>query len=72
MQELAGHRDLSTPQKHMNFSPAMIESAIRLLEQCSAAPKSGDILETGLCVSKEAPNDRRIAGRRTRELSLAP
>lgn len=46
IQELAGHQDLSTTQRYMHLSPAAIESAIRLLEQPSAAPKFGDILET--------------------------
>lgn len=46
IQELAGHKDLSTSQRYMHLSPTAIESAIRLLEQPSTAPKVGDILET--------------------------
>ena len=33
IQELAGHRDLSTTQRYMHVSPAAIESAIRLLDR---------------------------------------
>ena len=43
IQELAGHRDLSTTLRYMHLSPAAKESAIRLLE----APGFGDIVETG-------------------------
>jgi site-specific recombinase XerD len=32
IQELAGHRDLSTTQRYMHLSPLAIEAAIRLLE----------------------------------------
>ncbi|MGC4084423.1 MAG: tyrosine-type recombinase/integrase [Vicinamibacterales bacterium] len=32
IQELAGHRDLTTTQRYMHLSPAAIDSAIRLLE----------------------------------------
>ena len=32
IQELAGHRDLSTTQRYMHVSPAAVESAIRLLD----------------------------------------
>ena len=46
IQELAGHKDLSTSQRYMHLSPAAVESAIRLLEQPSPVPKFGDILET--------------------------
>ena len=33
IQELAGHRDLTTTQRYMHLSPAAKESAIRLLDQ---------------------------------------
>lgn len=33
IQELAGHRDLGTPQRYMHLSPAALEAAIRLLER---------------------------------------
>ena len=48
IQELAGHADLSTTQRYMHFSPAPIESAIRLLD----APAGGEIGERGLVGSK--------------------
>ena len=32
IQELAGHRDLSTTLRYMHLSPAVNDSAIRLLE----------------------------------------
>lgn len=47
IQELAGHKDLSTTQRYMHLSPAVIDSAIRLLEQPSPVPTFGDIVETG-------------------------
>ena len=46
IQELAGHRDLSTTQRYMHLSPAAIEGAIRLLEEGRPAPGCGDIAET--------------------------
>jgi integrase len=47
IQELAGHRDLSTTQRYMHLSPAALEGAIRLLDQRPALPHRGDMLETG-------------------------
>jgi integrase len=47
IQELAGHRDLSTTQRYMHLSPAAVEGAIRLLEQPAPVSRFGDILETG-------------------------
>ncbi len=47
IQELAGHKDLSTSQRYMHLSPAAIESAIRLLEGPNSVQVRGDILETG-------------------------
>ena len=49
IQELAGHRHVSTTQRYMHLSPAARESAIRLLD---APEKVGDGLETG---ATEAP-----------------
>jgi integrase len=46
IQELAGHRDLSTTQRYMHLSPAAVEGAIRLLEQPAPVSRFGDILET--------------------------
>ena len=46
IQELAGHRELSTTQRYMHLSPAAIESAIRLLEEPSPVSKFGEIVET--------------------------
>ena len=47
IQELAGHQDLGTTQRHMHLSPAAIEAAIRLLETTSTdRPQAiGEIME---------------------------
>jgi integrase len=46
IQELAGHRELTTTQRYMHLSPAALDAAIRLLDSPPAPPSRGDILET--------------------------
>ena len=46
IQELAGHKNLTTTERYMHLSPAAIEGAIRLLEMPGSGPVVGDILET--------------------------
>jgi len=46
IQELAGHRDLSTTQRYMHVSPAAVESAIRLLDAPAFPLARGDSGET--------------------------
>lgn len=48
IQELAGHKDLSTSQRYMHLSPAAVEAAIRLLEQPKPTRELGDGVETGV------------------------
>ena len=55
IQELAGHKDLSTTLRYMHLSPTTIESAVKLLERPARwsmeseepGPIRGDGLETG-------------------------
>ena len=46
IQELAGHRDLSTTQRYMHLSPSAVVDAIRLLDRPLTALGFGDIVET--------------------------
>ena len=46
IQEVAGHRHLSTTMRYMHLSPAAIDGAIRALEQRLGVSQRGDILET--------------------------
>jgi len=47
IQELAGHRDLTTAQRYMHLSPAHKEAAIRLLDR-RPAEEAGETLGDGL------------------------
>jgi len=46
IQELAGHRDLSTTMRYMHLSPSTLDDGIRTLERRESPPSRGDILET--------------------------
>ena len=62
IQELAGHKDLSTSQRYMHLSPAAIEAAISLLEKPTPAPMFGDILETGAEPIPKRRNHNKFSG----------
>jgi len=49
IQELAGHRDLSTTQRYMHVSPAALDTAIRLLDSAR-----GNIGATETAVAENA------------------
>jgi len=51
IQELAGHKDLTTTMRYMHLSPAARDSAIRLLDQGREGSARGDIGETGATLS---------------------
>ncbi len=46
IQEVAGHRNLSTTERYMHLSPAAVDAAIRLLEDPAPGSRFGDMLET--------------------------
>ena len=48
IQELAGNEDLSTTQRYMHLSRAVIENAIRLVDQRGPLPQCEEILEANL------------------------
>ena len=56
IQEIAGHKDLSTTQRYMHLSPAAIDAAIRLLDSAAPPRVGGDIEENA---SSETANSSR-------------
>jgi site-specific recombinase XerD len=66
IQELAGHQDLATTQRHMHLSPAALDAAIRLLDgagettTADGPPERGALGEAagveGLAVTPSATN----------------
>jgi hypothetical protein len=53
IQEVAGHRDLTTTLRYMHVSPNAIDSAIRLLESPPAAPAEGNSEATANTVAQK-------------------
>ncbi len=58
IQELAGHRDLSTTQRYMHLSPAAKQAAIRLLDEPPPFRVGGDIGETRTAKSLTTTKNR--------------
>ncbi len=56
IQELAGHKDITTTQRYMHLSPAAVDSAVRLLEMPAPFSEIGDVLETA---TDEKPKESR-------------
>jgi len=48
IQELAGHRDLTTTQMYMHLSPAALEDAIRLLDGDGHGTNRGEVEAAGI------------------------
>jgi integrase len=48
IQDLAGHKDLTTTQRYMHLSPNAIHDAIRLLEMPGATVEREDIVDTAI------------------------
>jgi site-specific recombinase XerD len=46
IQELAGHRDISTTMRYMHLSPNALEDAIRMLDRGDAQIEPGNIVAT--------------------------
>jgi integrase-like protein len=67
IQELAGHRDLTTTQRYMHLSPAALDSAIRLLDSPGIRPGHGDMLEDGNRRNSEVVSVEQVNWRRERE-----
>jgi hypothetical protein len=65
IQELAGHQDLRTTQRHMHLSPAALDAAIRLLETgtdtARAAVENSGGGGNGAAVAAEESNRSTVA-----------
>ena len=69
IQELAGHKDLTTTQRYMYLSPPALDAAIRLLDSPGVNVSRREIVETAECWIFEVTLSQRDSGLPTEALN---